>query len=334
MRIALGLLMSVAAVAGFAAVGNTADDLPTLNSQQFLSGMAPAGFGGPTPPTAAESAERAARAEKAASSEKASAINGTTYAVVAPTYNNPNGTLSYIRLFNGAAGPSNFSITIVGSPSGRTYGTASIQVPRSASPQYSLTQILQNGNAAALNGGDTSYSLYIQDPDPMSGYQHVTYSEASKFFENVSVCSSLLNQAVAASTSSAVLTNVHTSRISTYPAQIELHNYWNAAVTYRLTAIDSVTGAVLGAINVPTAPNASYLIPMSSLETQMAWTPTANQFHVNIVVTDPAGGTPYVTLGQSIINESLAANISMGTTCAVNNSSASSYSGGGGLNGY
>ncbi len=334
MRIALGLLMSVAAAAGFAATVNAADDLPTLNSQQFLSGMAPAGFGGPVPPTAAERAERAARAEKSASIEKASAINGTTYAVVAPTYNNPTGTMSYIRLFNGATGPSNFSITIVGSPSGRTYGTANIQVPRSASPQYSLTQILQNAGVGALTGGDTSYSLYIQDPDPMSGYQHVTYSDSSKFFENVSVCSSLLNQAIATNTSSAVLTNVHTSIISSYPAQIELHNYWNAAVTYKLTAIDSVTGSVLGAINVPTAPNASYVIPMSSLQSQMGWTPNSTQFHVNIVVTDPSGGTPYVTLGQSIINQSLAANVSMGTTCAVNNSAASSYSGGGGLNGY
>jgi hypothetical protein len=332
MRIALRLLTSVAAVAGFAAAAVAADEIPTLNMAPFLSGQAPAGFGGPTPPSAAERAERAEKS-KATSVEKQSAINGTLYAVVAPTYNNPAASLSYIRLFNGAAGPSNFTITIIGSPTARNYGTANIQVARSASPQFSLTEILQNANAGALTGGDTSYSLYIQNPDAMSGFQHVTYNAASKFFENVSVCKSLLNQAVAANSSSAVLTNVHTSLIADYPAQIELHNFWNAAVTYRMTAIDSNTGTVLGAINVPTQPNASYSIPMSSIQSQLGWTPSSSQFHVNLVVTDPAGGPPYNMLGQSIVNQSLAANISMSTMCAVNAAS-TEYSGGPGLNGY
>lgn len=331
MRISLRLLISASVVAGFASAGQGADDIPTLDVRAFMTGQAPQGLGGPTPPSATEQSERAARA--ASAPEKQSAINGTLYAVVAPTYNNPNATLSYIRLFNGAAGPSNFSITIVGSPTGRNYGTASIQVGRSASPQYSLTQILQNGNAGALTGGDTSYSLYIQNPDAMSGYQHVTYNAVSKFFENASVCTSLLNQAVAANSSSAVLINVHTSRIAEYPSQVEIHNFWNVAVTYRVTLLDSDTGTVRGTVNVLTAPNASYSIPMASLESQSGWSPTASQFHANLVVTDPSGGPPYNMLGQSIINQQLAASINMSTTCAVN-SSTSTYAGGPGLNGY
>jgi len=318
-----------ALISAVAALPAMAQDIPTMNLAPYLVGMAPAGLEGPTP-----SAAPTDLPAKAAAAEKASAVNGTLYAVVAPTYNSPNGTLSYIRLFNGANGPSNFSITVVGSPSGTTYGTANIQVARSASPQYSLTQILQNANAGALASGDTSYSLYIQNPDPMSGYQHVTFDNASRFFENVSVCNSLLNQAVASNTSSAVLTNVHTSLIAGYPSQIELHNFWNAAVTYRLTVLDSNTGAVLGVINMATAPNASYVIPMTSVQSQLGWTPSAGQFHVNIVVTDPSGGPPYNMLGQSIVNQTLGANVSMSTTCAVNNPASSSYSGGPGLNGY
>jgi hypothetical protein len=340
MRLSLRLLMSAAVVTGFTSAVQGADDIPTLDVRPFLTGQAPQGLSGPTPPSAAEQAERAAKAASAlekqsaaSGAEKQSAINGTLYAVVAPTYNNPNATLSYIRLFNGAAGPSNFSITIIGSPTGRNYGTANIQVGRSASPQYSLTQILANANAGALTGGDTSYSLYIQNPDAMSGFQHVTYNAVSKFFENSSVCSSLLNQAVAANSSSAVLTNVHTTRIAEYPSQVELHNFWNAAVTYRVTILDSDTGTVRGTVNVPTAPNASYSIPMSSLESQSGWAPTATQFHANLVVTDPSGGPPYNMLGQSIVNSQLAASINMSTTCAVN-ATTSSYAGGPGLNGY
>jgi hypothetical protein len=325
-------MTSVAALAGLTATA-AGDDIPTIKiPDAYLTGIAPAGLG-LAPPSAAAAAERAARAEKAQSAEKAAAINGTLYAVVAPTFNNPAGTLSYIRLFNGAAGPSNFSITIVGSPSGNTYGTANIQVARSASPQYTLTQILQNANAGPLAGGDTSYSLYIQNPDPMSGYQHVTYNAVNGFFENVSVCSKLLNQALAENTSSAVLTNVHTTRIAAYPSQVELHNYWNAPVTYRVTVLDAATGEVKGAVNVQTAANASYTMPMSFFQNAVGWTPTENQFHANLVVTDPSGGPPYNLLGQSIVNQQLSATINMSTVCAVN-TSAGSYSGGPGLNGY
>jgi hypothetical protein len=310
-----------------------AQDLPTMNLAPYLVGVAPAGLEGPTPP--ATPAEKPAKAM----AEKASAVNGTLYAVIAPTYYNPadaNATQSFIRLFNGAAGPSNFSIRVVGSPTAREYGTANIQVPRTGSPQYSMAQILQNANAGALTGGDTTYSLYIQNPDTMSGFQHVIFNNATRFFENVSVCNSLLNQTLATNTSSAVLTNVHTSRMTGYPSQIELHNYWNAAVTYRLTMIDSVAGAALNnpSINVVAQPNATYRIPMTDIEAQLNWTPGANQFHVNLVVTDTSGGPPYNMLGQSIVNQTLGANISMSTTCAVNNPSSSTYSGGPGLNGY
>jgi hypothetical protein len=320
------LLASVANGAGSALVA--ADDIPTVKiPDAYMTGQGPAG---PERPAAFPTRAPGAAAEKPA------AINGTLYAVIAPTYTGSGGTLSYLRLFNGASAASNFSITVVGSPSGRTYGTANIQVPRSGSPQYSLTQVLQNANAAALNGGDTSYALYVQNPDTAAGYQHVIYNDKNGFFENVSLCNSLLNQAVASVSSTAVLTNVHTSRLPTYPVQIELHNYWNAAVTYRVTLIDSQTGTVVGTpVNVQTAPNASYSMPMSFFETNAGWSPGADQYHVNLFVTDPAGGQPYNMLGQTILNSQLAANISMSMACAVNKpASTGDYGGGPGLNGY
>jgi hypothetical protein len=321
----LALLVTVAVGAMGPAL---ADDIPTVKiPDEYVTGIAPGGV------------ERPASFPQAAANsggERPASLNGTLYAVVAPTYNGAGGTLSYLRLFNGANAPSNFSITVVGSPSGTTYGTANIQVGRSASPQYTLTQILQNANAAALNGGDTSYALYIQNPDAATGYQHVTYNSNNGFFENVSVCGSLLNQSVGTISSSAVLTNVHTSRIAGYPAQIEIHNYWNAPVTYRVTLIDSTTGAVVGTpVNVQTAPNASYSMPFTFFEQQSGWAPSASQFHANIVVTDPAGGPPYNVLGQSIVNSVLSANVNMSTACSVNKPAGTGdYSGGPGLNGY
>lgn len=138
---------------------------------------------------------------------------------------------------------------------------------------------------------------------------------------------------------STVLTNVHTSKIPTYPSQIEIHNYWNAAVAYRVTLIDSESGTAsgnpLGTITVETAPNASYSMPFSFFESKLATPLTATQVHVNMIVTDPSGAPPYEVMGQSIVNQQLGANINMSTVCSVNPVNTSSMTTEGpGLNGY
>jgi hypothetical protein len=130
-----------------------------------------------------------------------------------------------------------------------------------------------------------------------------------------------------------VLTNVHSTVLASYPSTISLHNTWNAPVTYRLTMIAARTGTVLGQIDVSTAANASYDIPVSAFQSQIGFTPASNQEHLNIFITDPSGAPPTDLAGQSIINNALAAQINMSTTCAVN-AQAPANSGGGGLNGY
>ena len=105
-------------------------------------------------------------------------------------------------------------------------------MPRNASPQYPLSTIVSDAHAAALNGGDVSYSLYIQNPEPTSGYQHVTYNGVTNLFDNASVCATLLNQAITSVSNSLVMTNVHTTTLSGFPATVDIHNYWNAMGTY------------------------------------------------------------------------------------------------------
>jgi hypothetical protein len=259
------------------------------------------------------------------------ALNGALYAVVAPTYTGAGGTTSFIRLFNGGSAATTFSITVQGSPSGNTYGTAMISVPVRAAPQFSLSQILSQANAGPFVGGDTNYSLYIQNPEPSAGYQHVTFNSGNNFFENVSSCKNLLNQSVAAVVNSAVLTNVHTSRLAAFPSQVEIHNFFNAPVTYRLTIIAARTGTIRGTMDVNIAANETRMLSMSSIESQVNWQPGEGEEHANIVITDPSGALPNVMLSQSIVNQGLSANISMSTACAVNAPAGSG--GGGGLGG-
>jgi hypothetical protein len=250
--------------------------------------------------------------------ESPSALNGVLYAVISNTYAGAGGSLSYIRLFNAAATKNKFNITVVGSPSGRTYGTTDIEVNPLASPQYSLTQILTLAGVGGLNDGDTNYSLYLQNPEHLTGYQHIVFNSNTRFFENISACSSLLSQHQIPESLSLGLPNVHTSRLADYPSQVLIHNYWDLPIIYRVSVIDAVTGGVIGTVDIATAANASYTFPFSFFEERLGWVPTASQFHANLIFKQVGDGFPPVNVGQSIRNQALGADINMGLVCSVN----------------
>jgi hypothetical protein len=250
--------------------------------------------------------------------ERTSALNGVLYAVISHLSLGAGGSLSYIRLFNADDTKNKFSITVVGSPSGRTYGTTDIEVAPRASPQFTITQILGLANAPTLNGGDTSFALYVQNPEHQAGYQHVVYNTATRFFENASACNSLLGQHQISESESLSLANVHTSRIPEYPSQILIHNYWDLPITYRVTVTDATNGAVIGTVDIPTAANASYTYPFSFFEDKLGWVPNATQPHANLFFKEISNGFPPINVGHSIRNQALGADINMGLVCSVN----------------
>ncbi|MGE3476926.1 MAG: hypothetical protein AB7H70_14085 [Rhodospirillaceae bacterium] len=280
-----------------------ADSTPSsaLDAPAFQTGRAPAYIAG------------------APDRERAQAVNGSLYAVVAPLYIGTGGFYSYLRLFNGGASTATFTVTVVGSPTGTNYGTATFQIPARASIQYSMSQVLVGANAT-ISGPDTNFSFYLQSTEPLAGYQHVTHSPDATFFQNASVCKWTIQDAVSAVAPSAILTHVHTSQLAAqgYPSAIELHNFANVAVTYRFTIIESTSGNIVGEMNFPTRANASYTIPWSDIEGQINWNPTSSQIYANIVVSDVSGAAPAVLLGQTVINDRLKATLNVTTMCAVN----------------
>ena len=302
-----------------ASLGVVADTLPTSPAAtNFFLGTAP-----PAP------ANGAPAASTAAAFEKPQAVNGVLYAVIAPTYNGTGGTSSYIRLFNGGAATATFSITAVGSPSGTTKGSGTLQVPTRASIQFTMADVLTATAAAAL-GSDTSYSFYLQSTEPTAGYQHVTFNTVNLFFENISSCKYALNHTIQSVVNSQVLINIHTSLLPTYPSQIQIHNFYNAPVTYTATVIESRSGNIKGTRPVTIAANATYIGPFSDFETAVGWTPVGAELHANLVITDPAGVAPNVQLSQLIINQSVQnALVNMSPSCAVNAPVVAATGGGG-----
>jgi len=198
--------------------------------------------------------------------------------------------------------------------------------------QLSMSQILVAANAVTRNSADTQFSFYIQSPQALAGYQHVTLNETAKYFENASVCKYSLAQVSSAASNQVMVPSIHTSRLAAagYPAQIEIHNFANAAVTYRFFIRDEATGTLLnpGGMDFATQANASYTIPWSQIENQIGFNPTSDQIRVNMIVTDPSGVPPAALVSQTIVNNAVSVSINMTSTCAVNAPQSSGDGGG------
>jgi hypothetical protein len=233
----------------------------------------------------------------------------------------------------------------VSTTSGATLGNpVTIAVPKNASPQFALSTILGMAGASAADHG---YSLYIQNPEPTSGYQHVTFNGQSSLFENNSICAHTLNEVVTNAYPSLSLTNLHTSLVDTnkWPMQLEIHNYWNAAVSYGVYVYDagtadSVTGAIragsgalVGSKVYTIGANASVSMSIPQLQQDIGWTPSGAQLHANIIVTEVSNQAPSEMLSAVVVNNVLGGTTNMSFACSVNAPVAPVTGGGGDIGG-
>ena len=147
-----GAVMTALALASGTAEAGASEPVPVLDSSRFEAGRAPDSMLNPV------------------ARERPQAVNGALYAVVAPLYVGEGGFFSYLRLFNGGASTSTFS----------------------------MSEVLVAANAVKRDPLDAQLSFYIQSPEPLAGYQHVTHSPQAAFFQNAAVCRWTLQDAVSA----------------------------------------------------------------------------------------------------------------------------------------
>ncbi len=258
------------------------------------------------------------------------AVDGNAYAVIAPTYLNPNTTQSYVRLFNGTSATSTYTIKAVGSPSGNVYGTITYPIASHAEIQKAISTILGDLAAGPLKNGDTGFSLYVSDPDIGAGYQHVIFNAVTSLYEDVSNCRTSLNAAIGSLGNNAAVIAVHTSLFAAFPASVEMHNYRAIPVEYRVTVIDAASGNTICKPGVTDVTQCYVPIDLQANETQildftsafqtpLSWSPSGGQFHANLLITDPSlGAPPNIMAGAVIRNAALNGNIEMTTACSVN----------------
>jgi hypothetical protein len=250
--------------------------------------------------------------------ERAAAVSGN-HNVIFPLFLSAvtGGNQSFIRFPNNDPTSSTAVIRIVGYPSQRELGAASLVVAGKASPQYSIEQIIEAAGAV-FPAGEEGFALYITTSGDLQGLQHVIFNPNTKFFENVSVCQYL--PGVSYPSLNVGVINAHSSRMTAlgYPGTIMLYNKQGVAGNYTLRVYDSVNGALLGSRLIATEPNTGYSIPVSALEQFTGVTPTTSQFHYNITFTDNTLNPPNAQISHFLVNEQFGALINMTLVCPAN----------------
>ncbi len=257
--------------------------------------------------------------------ERPSVVDGTQHTVVAPILRGEANNYSFIRLGNGGLLPTTFNVTVVGSPSGESYGTAEYEVAPWASPQYSIADILDEIGVSELRAEDNQISLYLKSPHQgnLPVFQHVVWNSMTGFFENASRCT--FREDVDYSQVNRALINVHTSRIGNYPATVFLHNYADFEVTYRGNVFDARDGTLLGAVNFNMMANETRAVDFADIENEIDFVPESDQYHANIIFQEVDADDFYLLALQGIRNIQLEAFTNMSVACVVNPSSTSGF---------
>lgn len=242
---------------------------------------------------------------------------GGDITVVSPIFT--GSTLSYLRLINGVQGAETTTISVIGSPSGRTYGTARMTVPEKASIQYSIFDILNAAGAGALSNGDDAYVLYLQSPAASglkNGFQHVLYNQNNGFFENASACTFAVGGDY--TLGNRTLVNLHTSILGAYPSEVHVHNPGASAATYGVLATDGRTGARIGTVTITVPAKSSRVFSMSYFQAALNWTPSSAQQHANLYFSPAAGAEFKAALTSFVYNQALSTYVNMTQACVIN----------------
>ena len=243
--------------------------------------------------------------------ERAAALSGSGYTVLGRTFLGDSGNLSYIRFLNLSGGSATIKATLIGSPSGRNYGTVDVVVANNASRQIPITTLMTSAGMNGLASPDDKLAVYLQSGSEPVAVQHVLYSQINGFFENLSSC-----QNSSISNSNAALINVHTTRIAEYTSNVVIHNFGDADATYDVDVYKAETGESVGRVSVVIPANSTFEKPFSYFEDALAFTPDASVLHVNLEIF-PRSGASSVLLQHIVFNARLSAYLNLTNFCTI-----------------
>ncbi len=272
-------------------------------------GMVVAGLLAPQAPSPSRAAESPAVEKPLV--EKSAAISANGYTVQGRMFMGADGNLSYLRFLNLSGAASTVSAVLVGSPSGRTYGTATVTIPNRASRQFSITDLMAAAGISALDRGDDRFGVYLRaDASPVT-VQNVLYSGATGFFENMTAC-----QNSAISDTNGALMNVHTTAITGFTSYVTIYNYTSSEQGYDIPIYEANTGTFKGQVSISVPANSTFEQPFSWFQDQLSWSPAQTEYHANLQVLAQSGSRSAQVM-HTVYNAKLGVFLNLTNFCSI-----------------
>ena len=246
--------------------------------------------------------------------EKAQALSGYGYTVIGRVFLGDGGNTSYLRFLNQSGNTATVSATLIGSPSGRNYGTTQISIANHASRQVSINDMMSDLGLLGPSSPDDRLGVYLRSDAAPVTVQHVLYSQSTGFFENMTTC-----QNSSVSDTNSALMNLHTTNIADYTSYVTMYNYATTAAVYDVQVYEATTGAFKGLVTVTIDPNSTFEQPFSWFQDQLQWTPGASEYHANIVAF-PQGGSRGALIFHTVYNNKVGVYLNLTNFCTLESS--------------
>ena len=223
------------------------------------------------------------------------------------------GSQSFLRFFNTGTSAGTVVVRLYNQLTGQALAQwTSPSIPAGAAVQYAIGEI--ENNAVPAFTRSNYYAITVQSG--ISGvFQHVLWHTNNGTLTNLSTC------AAGATADPGKLNNVHTSILDNgYPSSVVVNNTGVFAQTVTLGVYDAATGNKLGIYSAGPIPAAGEIIlPIKTIETGAAMTPTPTRYHYVIQAEGAFNG-----FLQHLVNNQQAGVVTdMTTVCALNGASAS-----------
>ncbi len=216
----------------------------------------------------------------------------TNDVVLSPVFSESSGTQSYIRIINPTNTNGEIAIKFVDSAGAVLREICRLSVGANTAGQISMKTF---GSSCGLAESNTD-TLSISYTSDFDGYvQHVVWNPSGGSLTNFSVCSK-------SASSANYLTNVHSSKITTYPSRISITNNSDVSKSFQLDFVDSQDPSLI--VGTWTSPVISskghgfYSIP--EIESALGYeVPESGGFHYTVEFNSASTGG---TLGHFVDN--------------------------------
>ncbi len=250
--------------------------------------------------------------------ERSQAIISGNWTVIPNTTPGALGNISFVRFPNAnTLATATYTVRLIGDDTGRDYGTAIIDVPARASPQYSLQDLLSIARGGSFDPNDQNVSLYVRSSHYNTGYQHVYYNSVSDFFENMSVCSYKSGYDYLSLMSGVV--NLHTELLSSrFPGLVTIHNENPFSTTIRARIHESQTGRYRGLLTFTALGNSTYVFTTDEILDELGLYLGGSVYHYNFIFDGDPTNPPNVLLSHVVTNNRVASSVlNLTTICSI-----------------